>query len=243
MSRLRITAVLLGFSLARLAVAQALPVELVSPRTGVILPGGGEAVLEWRAPVALPGVEEWEAFLSVNGGASYAFRLTPHLDVALRRVSVRLPMAPTDNARLLLRFGDERRETLVELPVRFAITVPAASTLASPGLDVRVEHFAPGEAARPGDPGVVAWSAGPRSGDRPVEVEAGETPLGWRPAASASSAAPAAAAEPPPSPVGLAALAESSDAAPLPRAAAGGSATAPRVPPLDVLDRTQRLNE
>ncbi|MGE5233921.1 MAG: hypothetical protein ACM3OB_07405 [Acidobacteriota bacterium] len=242
MSKVRIAAVLLGLGLARLAVAQALPVELVSPRTGVTLAGGEEAVLEWRAP-PLPGVEEWEAFLSVNGGVSYAFRLTPHLDVALRRVSVRLPMAPTDDARLLLRFGDERRETLVELPVRFAITVPAAATLASPVIDVRVQHFAPGEAARPGDPGVVAWSAGPRSGDRPVEVEAGEAPLGWRPAASASSVTPAAAAEPPPAPAGISAPTESGAAAPPPTPPRATSAAALPASPLAVLDRTQRLNE
>src|SRR6185295_17959716 len=67
---------------------QEVPIELVSPRSDVRLVAGEWAQVEW-APRAgfgeLRKVEEWEAFLSIDGGAHYAIRLTPHLDRDLRR--------------------------------------------------------------------------------------------------------------------------------------------------------------
>ncbi|HEX9942651.1 MAG TPA: hypothetical protein VGG03_11575 [Thermoanaerobaculia bacterium] len=152
------------------------PIQLVAPRAGATLLAGSTAELEWEAlePFArLSGVEEWEAFLSFDGGATYPVRITPHLDRDLRRVRWQVPGVPTSAARLLLRFGDERRETFLELPQRFSI-------IAAPGM----ERFftlasvapAPGEPALPGHAGVVAWVEGSRRGGGLRQVVAPERP-------------------------------------------------------------------
>jgi hypothetical protein len=141
-----------------------IPVQLVSPPEGATLRGGATAELEWRALgsfARLRGVEEWEAFLSLDGGSTYPIRITPHLDRDLRHVRWQVPGIPTSEARLLLRFGDERDESFLELPQRFAIA-PApemrwAFTLASVAP-------AAGEPALPGHAGVVAWVEGSRHG-------------------------------------------------------------------------------
>jgi hypothetical protein len=145
-------------------------VRLSAPRAGEVLMGGSTAELAWapQGPFErLDPIEEWEAFLSFDGGATYPVRITPHLDRELRRVRWQVPAIPTRDARLLLRFGDERRETYVELPQRFTIAeAPWAPSL--------FEGAAPaatrGEPALPGHPGVVAWVEGSRQGGslRPV---------------------------------------------------------------------------
>jgi len=144
-------------------VLDASPARLVSPRHGTSLEAGSLAVLAWE-PLesfeALAPVEEWEAFLSVDGGAHYPLRITPHLDRDLRRVLWQVPHIPTRDARLLLRFGNERHETPFELPERFAIS----GTVSSFGPETSSLAATPGEPARPGDAGVVAWVEGSRRG-------------------------------------------------------------------------------
>jgi len=134
---------------------------LVAPalHAATTLRGGAFATIE--RPAALPAnAEEWEAFLSLDGGAYYAFRITPHLDVARRQFTWVVPNVDTTRARILIRAGDERTETLFELPATFAIVrdaraeAPHATVVAS----------TPGEAARVGDPGVVARTDGDRAG-------------------------------------------------------------------------------
>ncbi|MEZ5313174.1 MAG: hypothetical protein R2862_05705 [Thermoanaerobaculia bacterium] len=65
--------------------------------------------------------DEWEAFLSLDGGRDYSIRLTPHLDAEVRSFAVTLPDFETEEARLLLRFGDGRNEIEEEMPWTFAI--------------------------------------------------------------------------------------------------------------------------
>src|ERR1051326_1470417 len=61
------------------------------------LRGGSFATIE--RPAALPAnAEEWEAFLSLDGGAYYAFRITPHLDVARRTFTWVVPNVDTTRA-------------------------------------------------------------------------------------------------------------------------------------------------
>lgn len=177
-----VLAILCGTA-AGAAVPETAAVELLRPAPGEVLAAGSDALVEWQAhgPLA-PGVEEWEAFLSVSGGGYYALRLTPHLDVARRRFAFRVPTLPTDDARILLRFGDEEREMVFESRHRFSIrpsasAVPLRGRLALPGR---------GESARPGEPGVVAWLEGTREGDR---LALFETPplTGARPAVSQGS--------------------------------------------------------
>jgi len=123
------------------------------------LRGGSFATIE--RPAALPAnAEEWEAFLSFDGGAYYAVRITPHLDVARRTFTWVVPNVDTTRARILVRAGDERHETLIELPATFAIVHDARAE----GPHATIVPSTPGEAAREGDPGVVAWTDGDRAG-------------------------------------------------------------------------------
>ncbi|HXU45916.1 MAG TPA: hypothetical protein VN783_10340 [Thermoanaerobaculia bacterium] len=179
---LRHVAFLLALGLSAAAAGAALPAPIVleAPRDGEVLRAGEEASLAWRGGSAWAreaGIVEWEAFLSVDGGASYPLRITPHLDVDVQRLRFLVPVVPTDDARLLLRFGDEQREMIFELPVKFRISGGPWS--AFPG----IASFAwtPGEAARPGGPGVVAWIEGNRRGVGQRWVVA--IPSGLQPAA------------------------------------------------------------
>src|SRR5262245_52780981 len=144
--------------------ALALPVAAAElhvslPRAGEVARGGEALTLEW-APGALPAqAEEWEAFLSVDGGRYYAFRVTPYLYLKLRRIEFMVPNVETSQARILIRTGDERDEQVYELPWTFSIArtdrsepIPAGPALSQ------------GEPARDGDPDVVACADGDRAG-------------------------------------------------------------------------------
>jgi hypothetical protein len=170
-----------------LAAAPAAPIPraplaaLIEPRPGRTLVAGETATLEWApgspATERAGRAEEWEAFLSLDGGAHYAIRITPHLDRDLRRVSFRVPDLPTGDARILLRFGnassegDERRELACEVPQRFAIVRPPGAGLALEAAPA-LRAYRAGEPARPGEPGVSRWIEGSRRGEGIREVEA-----------------------------------------------------------------------
>src|SRR5947208_6079938 len=154
----------LAFAATGFARETGAPVRLLAPQAGATLAAGSTAELEWApAPgfARFPAVEEWEAFLSLDGGATYSLRITPHLDQDLRRVRFQVPPVPTPDARILLRFGDERHETALELPGGFAIA-------ASPGLESALTFSrraaSAGEPALPGRAGVAAWIEGSRRG-------------------------------------------------------------------------------
>jgi len=250
-----VVAVLGGSALAPAAAAEAPAspgarserrVELLAPQAAIPLAAGSTAVLQWE-PLAglaeLPAREEWEAFLSLDGGRTYSFRITPHLDSDLRRTLWEVPDVPAADARLLLRFGNERRETAIELPQHFTIAASPA-----PFLELLPRAaLAPrrGEAARPGDRGVVAWTEGSRRGLRQRRmVAAGDAALhdGLRQpepgrAPVALTVRPGKTGPPAP------ARAAAHDPAP------GGGAAAPvrsrrdPLPPIDTILQTSRLNE
>jgi hypothetical protein len=150
--------------LALASVALARPpgasLRLLAPANGVTLRGGAAAELRWDAGRLPEDVEEWEAFLSVDGGRYYAFRLTPHLDLELRRFTFTVPNVDTQDARVLIRVGDEEEETGFEIPGSFSIVRDANAPDVLPG-PVQFEH---GEAAREGDPEVLGWVDGARNG-------------------------------------------------------------------------------
>ena len=135
------------------------PLRLAAPRAGQVLHGGGFATIQWSADALPPHAEEWEAFLSIDGGKYYAFRITPHLDLGIQRFDFVVPNVDTRNARILIRTGDEKRETLFEIPDRFTIIRDTRA-------EVQVPHASGGraEAARDGDPAVLAWADGARNG-------------------------------------------------------------------------------
>ena len=145
------------------------PIRLLAPAADAALVAGDEAEIAWEPHASfatLGPVEEWEAFLSLDGGATYPFRLTPHLDQDLRRFRWRVPAVPSADARLLFRFGDERREVAVAVPQRFviaALAVPAAFPDPTFDLGRRLPRVV-GESALPGQRGVVAWVEGSRRG-------------------------------------------------------------------------------
>jgi len=143
---------------------------LTSPWSGARLAAGETVRLAWNEGAALADerwIEEWEAFLSLDAGRRYTVRLTPHLDLAKRSFSIRLPDIPTREARLMFRMGNERRELEIELPWTFEI-IDARNRV---GVS-RSRAFDRGETARDGEQGVVAWVEGGRDGSGAVEVAA-----------------------------------------------------------------------
>ncbi|MEA2563255.1 MAG: hypothetical protein QOH06_4759 [Acidobacteriota bacterium] len=204
MRRLCSTLALAAFAWMSTAVSavEATPVvRVTSPLEGVALPTGSLAALEWEplAPFDLLQAEEWEAFLSVDGGAHYPLRITPHLDSDLRRILWQVPATPTRDARLLLRFGDERNEIGYEVPLRFAISGSAAL----PSAGAITVLSAPGEPARPGDSGVALWVEGSRRGGSIRQVAAELPPglhPGGRPAELVPGEAVVVASDPDPDP-------------------------------------------
>ena len=164
---------------ARPALAYA---RLVAPAAGAELEAGSLATIAWEGLDLPPHTEEWEAFLSIDGGRTWPLRVTPHLDIGIRRFEFRVPGLPTREARLMLRFGDERREVEVETPQRFAI-VPGPGFWVPPPRRV----LSAGEAARAGERGVAFWVEGSREGSGLREVvSTGDSPslTGVKPARS-----------------------------------------------------------
>src|SRR5579884_1283570 len=128
--------------------------QVVTPADGTTLRGGHFATLTWSAQQLPRGAEEWEAFLSLDGGRYYAVRLTPHLDISRRTFPVLIPNVDSDDARLLVRTGDERNETIIEMPQRLRIRAEANAIVISQ------RARGSGESARPNEPPVVMWSVG-----------------------------------------------------------------------------------
>ncbi len=158
----------------------------MSPAPGESLTAGSTVVLAWEPGpglAALPHAEEWEVFLSLDGGRTFLTRLTPHLELDMRRVTVRLPALPSEDARLLLRMGDERDEREQLLPGRYRIVSGGA-----PVVSWRMPRLGRGEPARPGAPGVLAWVEGTREGGSWEECEGGRVADFWGPAMAPGAA-------------------------------------------------------
>jgi hypothetical protein len=161
--------------------------RLLAPADGATLRGGSFAELRWSAAQLPASVEEWEAFLSIDGGKYYAFRVTPHLDIDLRRFTFIVPNVDAGDARILIRIGDEVRETHFEARGSFAIVRDPGAEQLFP----RLLQFGRGEAARDGDPEVLAWAEGARNGAGVTQQTSTAVP-------SPSLSRPAAATSDPP---------------------------------------------
>jgi hypothetical protein len=131
-------------------------IALAAPAAAETLRGGSTATLAMSVDRLPRGAEEWEAFLSIDGGAHYAIRITPHLDLKLRHVTWVVPNVDARDARIMIRAGDEREETSFEIPGIFAIARDAAA----PPPPMRAAPPTRAEA------GVVAWAEGDRAGTR-----------------------------------------------------------------------------
>jgi hypothetical protein len=214
-------------------------VDVVSPAPGARLAAGGTVWIEWHsgAPLAEQGFQEWEAFLSLDGGRYFGIRLTPHLDIGVRRFPVALPGVASGDVRFLLKLGDERIEWEVAVPGRFELE-PDPLPVRWPALG-----GGEGEAARPGEPGVALWLDGSRSGtDLRVRRAAPEGGVrspspGW----TGGAASLATASAPPPAPEPQVPSGRSARDTPVRRASAPANAS----PPLarDPRSLTERCNE
>jgi hypothetical protein len=96
------------------ATEQPFDLRLIEPADHAEVVAGSTVPLVWDAGKVPAGVEEWEAFLSVDGGKTYPVRITPHLDAGIHRFNWIVPSLPGADVSILLRFGDEREE--VEFP-------------------------------------------------------------------------------------------------------------------------------
>ena len=153
--------VLAAFVLALVGASEsARAVELVQPSPRSILHGGSFAALQIALPTVPPAAEEWEAFLSLDGGAHYSFRITPHLDLSIDRYTWLVPNVDATDARVLIRTGDEHHETVEEIPASFSIRRDARASVVVHAWIAREEP----EPARPGDEPVVFWTEGDRAG-------------------------------------------------------------------------------
>ena len=137
---------------APLAAGEAAPIHVDEPLDGATLTGGSTAVIRWSGSIEECDVEEWEAFLSVDGGRYYSDRITPHLDLSIREFRWNVPNVASRDVRILLRFGNEKDEHAVAVPLSLKIEPVTRWQVGAE----RVSEA--GESARPGDPGVTRWA-------------------------------------------------------------------------------------
>ena len=83
--------------------------RLLSPTLGQVLYPGQQVRVEWKT--VLPDIDlswcELELYLSVDGGATFPFRITPQLDPRAAFFYWTVPNMPTTAAVLDIRFGCE----------------------------------------------------------------------------------------------------------------------------------------
>ncbi len=211
--------------------------RLLSPADGAELTAGSLATIEWEGLDLPARAHEWEAFLSVDGGRTWPLRVTPHLDLSIRRFSFRVPGFPTRDARLLLRVGDEEREVEMEAPQRFVVVGDLRAWRPPPG---RV--LGRGERARENGQGTVIWVEGSREGEDLREV------VSWSPGMSLHRVEPAGSLWMPllaPGPIqhSLPPPAISAEPLPLPRPHARTETRTPRPAAVPVRLLTHRFNE
>ena len=150
--------------------APATAVRLVAPAPGAQLVAGGKIAIAWEPGAEFAIVEqrseleEWELFLSYDDGRSWPVRLTPHLDAERRQFETELPEIASETARFMMRIGNERIESEIELAGRWRIApgriVRGAGMHALAGVRFR------GESARAGGTGAALWLEGTRGGAR-----------------------------------------------------------------------------
>lgn len=148
-------------------------VAWTAPIVEVLRPGD-ELRIGWRfaqADPAFAGVDEWEAYLSLDGGRSYFLRLTPDMRPDVREVVWRVPDLRADDVRLFLHMGGRDFEKSMELParLRFLGSEAPARQVASRALHEGEAPYRPllgdvaprlsgslafGVPGRPGEPGL-----------------------------------------------------------------------------------------
>jgi hypothetical protein len=102
-------ALALGLSKTLIAASGAYAAKLISPTAGQVLVPGQQVKVEWKT--ILPNVDlswcELELYLSIDGGRTFPFRITPQLDPRASFFYWTVPNTPTAAAVLDIRFGCE----------------------------------------------------------------------------------------------------------------------------------------
>jgi hypothetical protein len=151
-------------------------IRLTEPAPGTSVIAGSTASIAWEASNVPAGVEEWEAFVSVDGGRTYPMRITPHLEAGIRRFTWTVPSLPGAELSILLRFGDERDEHPFSFPARTRVTGSLPLTTLSSSLIPESPSFANGEEDDHGER-LVAWVEGSRAGSDLKQVVAFDVTL------------------------------------------------------------------
>jgi hypothetical protein len=169
----RIIPLLLALALTRQvrAAGQTFDVQLIEPAARVGLVAGSTASIAWEAVDMPADVEEWEAFLSIDGGATYPIRLTPHLDRTIHGFTWIVPSLPGSEVTILLRFGNEGEERQFSFAGRARIEGVASFDRLR--YEAGHEESAVPEQDDHGET-LVEWVEGSRDGSRLRRVVAGE---------------------------------------------------------------------
>jgi hypothetical protein len=83
--------------------------RLISPTAGQVLYPGQQVQIQWQAtiPKINAGGCEMELFLSLDGGQTFTYCITPQLPPTARFFNWTVPNMPTNRAVLDIRFGCE----------------------------------------------------------------------------------------------------------------------------------------
>ncbi len=144
------------------AKAPAFDLRLIEPAALTTVRPGATAFVAWEAEGIAANVDEWEAYVSLDGGRTYPLRVTPHLDLSVHCFAWTVPTIPGAKITMLLRFGDERDES--RFVFRDRLRVGDGSVSAPPAalpLAAAAEH---GQSADLDEEGAVAWVEGDRRG-------------------------------------------------------------------------------
>src|SRR5579872_1425653 len=158
---------MIAFAGAVHAAEQRFDVRLIEPASRVDLLAGSTVPISWEATNAPAEVEEWEAFLSIDGGRTYPMRITPHLDASIHRFTWTVPSLPGAEVSILLRFGNEREESEFSFPERATIRGTATA-----GADVSAGHALDDHGLM-----LVSWVDGARDGSGLVNVATSRSQL------------------------------------------------------------------
>ena len=151
-------ALILGTALRVSAAEPSFDVRLLEPASGTHVVAGSTIFIDWDAATTPANVDEWEAFISIDGGRTYLSRVTPHLDATIHRFRWTVPELPGADVTLLIRFGDEQDERRFVFPSRMRISGIADATVVAP------EPGARGEAFDVDEEGATSWIDGPADG-------------------------------------------------------------------------------
>jgi hypothetical protein len=141
------------------------PARLTPSLSGSVVRAGDLLDLAFRFPAGIEP-DEWEAYLSLDGGETYPVRLTGERSPASTRLVVRAPNLPSDSARILIRAGGEDGPREADRYERDVAVTDAFRIVASFSPQQRAPWPAAGKNARRGDRVHIEWivEEGPEPG-------------------------------------------------------------------------------